>query len=47
MPSFGFGQPGPSSLVQVSPPSVDFQRALLGPPPLNPHQVRRRWYEAA
>src|SRR5271157_3144821 len=47
MPSLGFGQPGPSSLVQVSPPSVVFHRPLFGPPPLNPHHVRRREYEAA
>src|SRR5271157_1288548 len=47
MPSLGFGHPGPSSLVQVSPPSVVFHSAQPGPPPLYPHQVRRRWNDAA
>lgn len=28
----------------VAPPSVDFQSALPGPPPLNPYTVRSRWY---
>ena len=35
------------SFVQLFPASVDFQMALPGPPPLNPHGVRRRWYVAA
>jgi hypothetical protein len=29
--------------VQVSPPSVDFQMPLPGPPPFMQHAVRRRW----
>src|SRR5579863_2587871 len=47
MPSFGFGQPGPSNFVHVAPPSVDFQSALSGPPPLYPHHVLRRLNEDA
>src|SRR5215470_10574483 len=35
------------SLVQVAPPSIVFQIALPGPPPLYPNGVRRRWKEAA
>src|SRR5215813_12848971 len=47
MPSLAFGQPSPSSFAQVLPPSVVFHSALFGPPPLKPHQVRRREYDAA
>ena len=41
------GQPPPSSRVHVSPPSVDFQMPLPGPPPFMQHAVRRRWYVEA
>src|SRR5215831_3899659 len=47
IPSFALGQPAPSSLVHVSPPSVVFHSALFELPPLNPHQVRRRAYDDA
>ena len=42
-PSGPSGTP-PLSLVHVSPPSVDFQMPLPGPPPFMQHAVRRRWY---
>ena len=32
------------SRVHVSPPSIDFQIPLPGPPPFTQHAVRRRWY---
>ena len=41
------GRPLPVSFVQVFAPSVVFQMALPGPPPLKPHGCRRRWYDAA
>ena len=41
------GRPLPVSFVQVLPASVVFQMPLPGPPPLKPHGVRRRWYDAA
>src|SRR5687767_10991284 len=41
-PSGPPGKPPPDSRVQVSPPSVDFQRPLPGPPPFMQHVVRRR-----
>src|SRR5579871_1506761 len=47
MPSLGLGQPGPFSLVHVAPASVLFHNPLPGPPPLYPHQVRRRCSEEA
>ena len=33
----------PLMRVHVSPPSVDFQIPLPGPPPFMQHAVRRRW----
>ena len=36
------GNPFPSILFHVFPPSVVFQRLLPGPPPLKPCAVRRR-----
>ena len=41
------GRPLPVSFVHVLPASVVFHRPLPGPPPLKPHGVRRRWYDAA
>jgi hypothetical protein len=41
------GRPLPVNRVQVFAPSVVFQMPLFGPPPLNPHGWRRRWYDAA
>jgi hypothetical protein len=41
------GRPLPVSRVHVFAPSVVFQIALPGPPPLKPHGCRRRWYDAA
>src|SRR6266542_4930827 len=41
------GRPLPVSFVHDLPPSLVFHNPLPGPPPLNPHGVRRRWYDAA
>src|SRR5262245_54237246 len=41
------GSPGALTFFQVRPPSVLLYIALPGPPPLNPHAVRWRWYIAA
>src|SRR5207247_7553505 len=45
-PSDPVGSP-PASFVHVSPPSVDFQIPLPGPPPFMQQAVRRRWYSEA
>src|SRR6266540_339026 len=45
-PSNPEGNPPPSSFFQLFPASTVFQIPLPGPPPLNPHEVLRRWYEA-
>src|ERR1035437_2001988 len=47
MPSLDLGQPGASMRFQVSPPSSVFQSPGPGPPPLKPHQVRRRCRDEA
>src|SRR6266851_4007591 len=41
-PSNPSGSPFPCSFVHVLPASVVFQIPEPGPPPLNPHEVRRR-----
>jgi hypothetical protein len=41
--SFGSGQPAPCTFTHDLPASTDFHNPLFGPPPLKPHQVRRRW----
>src|SRR5688572_13817120 len=46
-PIVPLGSPLPVMRVQVSPPSAERQMPLPGPPPANPHDVRRRWYVAA
>lgn len=43
-PSGPSGRPLPERRVHVSPPSVDFQIPLPGPPPFMQQAVRTRWY---
>src|SRR6516165_6598474 len=40
------GKP-PFTRLHVAPPSIVLYNPLPGPPPLNPHGVRLRWYIAA